>query len=246
MPGAVDKLKIDAAAARPASGPLSAARKEAEEASAKIDAARERLVKQSPAKPDVPPFTAADDEPAPLCNVPTCLKVMFMSNLLTPLDTQAPTPLLPLLLTVDLEMPIVVVGRVFATLTCAALISFGLLLPLSKCMSPRSILLFDFGLRFVSGITYTLAVWQPGGTESTIYLVYLSRFLYGLTLNSFALPAAWIGVRLPTADRPAKIAAMQAFLALGIVFGPVRQTMAHIDIDLQPVQSLHIHLKPAH
>ena len=157
----------------------------------------------------------------PACTLPKCLMVLAMGNLLTPLDTQAPTPLLPLLITVDLNDSITAVGRVFAALTMAALISFGLLLPLSKAMSPKSILLLDYSVRLVSGLVYSAALITPGGHSYSLTLLYASRFLYGLTLNTFAMPSAWIGVRMPVDKRAAMIANMAGVLGLGIVFGPV-------------------------
>ncbi len=172
-------------------------------------------------KPAAAAPAAESSVPPAKCNVTRCMVILAIGNLLTPLDTQAPTPLLPLLLTVELQQPVVAVGRIFTALTAGSFISFGLLLPLARCMSARGILLLDFGARFLSGGLYLWALRVPGGTPETLYTLYAARTLYGLTLNSFSLPAAWIGVRLPKEQRPQRVIMMQAALAFGIVFGPV-------------------------
>ena len=64
------------------------------------------------------------------------------------------------------------------------------------------------------------AAWIAEKSESTLPLMYLSRFLYGITLNSFALPPVWIAVRMPPAERPATIAKVMAGLSLAVILGP--------------------------
>lgn len=168
---------------------------------------------------------AEDDKSNRSCNVEACMMVLTISQILTPLDTQAPTPLLPVLITIDLNESVHVVGGVFASVTFASLVSFAMLQPLTKCMSPKKILMFDFSLRFLSGLVYCAALFVVGGTKYTIRLLYASRLLYGLTLNSFAIPNAWVGVRLQQAKRPAAIASMSAMLGMGITLGPVMGAM---------------------
>ena len=146
--------------------------------------------------------------------------VLGIGNMLTPLDTQAPTPLLPLLITDELALPVAVVGRVFSSMTLAAMLSFIMIMPLAKCISPRKLLMYDFSVRLVSGFFYTAALWGDAPHGNTLPLLYVSRFLYGVTLNSFALPAIWIACRMPAEERPARITAMQAALTLGIILGP--------------------------
>lgn len=163
----------------------------------------------------------SDGEPTPACNVKRCILILGLANLLTPLDTQAPTPIIPVLFTEDLEMTVRTVGALFATMTCGALISFGMLFPMAKRLSPQQILLFDYALRFASGLVYLSALSNPGGHSWTVPMMFVARFMYGLTLNSFALPTAWIGVRMPATDRPNAVVAVSALLGLGIAFGPV-------------------------
>lgn len=144
--------------------------------------------------------------------------VLGVSNFLTPLDTQAPTPLIPLLITEGMGLHIDIVGRVFATLTVSSMCSFIMIMPLSKCLTPRAILLSMFTVRLVSGIAYFFALRENG--DLTLPLIYVSRAIYGLSLNTFALPAIWIACRMPADERPKKVTQMQGALMLGIVLGP--------------------------
>ena len=155
---------------------------------------------------------------APTCTVDKCLMVLGISNLLTPLDTQAPTPLLPLMLTEDMGYAVEVVGDVFATLTFSSMLSFMLIIVLTKHLSPRALLLGDYVLRLISGIAYFIALREK--SSLTMPFLYISRCLYGLSLNTFALPAIWIATRMPVEERPKRITAMQAALTMGIVLGP--------------------------
>ena len=184
------------------------AQEDVEDAQRRIDAAQQRLA------------TPGKESAAPGCNLEKCLMVLGIANMLTPLDTQAPTPLLPLLITEELALPVAIVGRVFSSMTLAAMVSFIMIMPLSKCVSPRTLLLGDFTIRLISGLFYTAALWGDAPRGATLPLLYVSRVLYGVTLNSFALPSIWIACRMPADERPARITAMQAALTLGIILGP--------------------------
>lgn len=156
-------------------------------------------------------------------SVGRCLLVLAVSNFLTPLDTQAFTPLLPLLLTEAMRQQILVVGHAFAILTGAAVVSFVAIIPLSKIVSPRSLLLLMYAIRTVSGVVYCTGLW--GDSRMRLALLFASRAIYGLSLMTFALPAIWISVRLPVEDRPSRITAMMAVLQIGVVLGPAWGTM---------------------
>jgi len=188
------------------------ATRESKEADAAIAAAKARVADQgsTPAGSEEPPsgsFTAS-----------SCLAALGICNFLTPLDTQAPTALVPLLITEALGQRVAVVGRVFAALTLSSMVSMIAIMPLSSMLSPRKILLSMFVLRFTSGVAYVMAM--QNNDENTLYGLYLSRVLYGLSLMTFAMPSIWISTRLPVDERPAKITAMQGALTLGIVLGP--------------------------
>ena len=103
------------------------AQEDVEDAQRRIDAAQQRLA------------TPGKESAAPGCNLEKCLMVLGIANMLTPLDTQAPTPLLPLLITEELALPVAIVGRVFSSMTLAAMVSFIMIMPLSKCVSPRTL-----------------------------------------------------------------------------------------------------------
>ena len=196
------------------------AQEDVEDVQRRLEAAQQRI-KEGSGGPGV-------QAPAS-CNLEKCLMVLGIGNMLTPLDTQAPTPLLPLLITEELSLPVAVVGQVFSAMTLAAMISFVMIMPLSKCLSPRTLLLGDFALRLVSGCFYTAALWGDAPHSLVLPLLYVSRFLYGVTLNSFALPSIWIACRMPVDERPARITAMQAALTLGIILGPTwGSTMASL------------------
>jgi predicted MFS family arabinose efflux permease len=105
-----------------------------------------------------------------------------------------------------------------ATLTVSSFVSFVLVMPLTKFLSPRRLLLCMYTLRFGSGIVYCAALREQ--SMSTLPLLYVSRVLYGLSLMTFAIPAIWIACRLPVEERAAKVTQMQGALTLGIVLGP--------------------------
>mmetsp|Transcript_70367 Transcript_70367/g.139481 ORF Transcript_70367/g.139481 Transcript_70367/m.139481 type:complete len:504 (-) Transcript_70367:298-1809(-) len=214
---AVSPVKI----ATPSS--LDSARRGADEMEQRLQAAKARLDKQEwiSKSNDTDPSGAVELPTESAFNAKACYRILLFGNLLTPLDTQAPTPLLPLLLTVDMEKSVETVGAVFSSLTVASLLSFASMLVITKFMSPRRILLWDFAIRFISGALYTAALWVPGGWSGTMPLLYIARFVYGITLNSFALPSIWVGVREPVEERKAKIGGASAVLSMGIVFGPV-------------------------
>lgn len=153
------------------------------------------------------------------CNTARCLTVLAVCNFVTPLDTQAPTPLIPLLVTDELGLSVTTVGKIFTVLTCSAMVSFLMILQLAKVFSPRRMLLADFAVRMVSGVAYCLALRERSAW--TIPMLYLSRFLYGITLNSFAMPGIWIGARTVPSERPTRVAGMMAMLSLGIILGRV-------------------------
>ena len=160
------------------------------------------------------------DDKRPSFTESRCFRAFLLCNFFTPLDTQAYNPILPLQLRLELGAPYTTVGYVFSTLTFSSMLSFVIMPKLCKQFSTRQILLGDFMVRFVSGAIYVFAMVLPIGHWLALPLIYLSRFLFGITLNSFAFPPAWIGVRCPQEQKQQKVMLAQMALSLGIVFGP--------------------------
>jgi len=94
------------------------------------------------------------------------------------------------------------------------------MLPLLKAYSMRSVLIFDYIARLVSGALYIASVQYHHADSWGLPLLFASRVLYGMTLHSFGLPIIWAGVRLPEDQRGAQVAVLNALVALGIIIGP--------------------------
>ena len=70
-----------------------------------------------------------------------------------------------------------------------------------KRFKVKNIFYFDYALRCFSGLLWAFACSWKVGSQATLPLLYASRLLYGFTLNSFAIPQIWIGIRLKAVDR---------------------------------------------
>ena len=165
-------------------------------------------------------FFPGADEKRPSYTESRCFRAFLLCNFLTPLDTQAYNPILPLQLRLDLGEPFATVGYVFSTLTFSSMISFMIMPALCKSFSTRQILLGDFAVRFISGAIYVFAMVLPVGHWLALPLIYLSRLLFGITLNSFAFPPAWVGVRCEQDKKQSNVMLATMALSIGIVFGP--------------------------
>ena len=165
--------------------------------------------------------------------IASSLKSLQISNFLTPITTQSYLPVIPLLLTEDLDEPIKRVGQVFFVLAFGSFFSFVLMKPLLGTIKTKYILMNNFFVRSIAGLIWVYAVWRaseygPGGTtgavpgpSGTVPLIIGSRFLYGLTLNSFAISQPWIGTKMDNDAKPTALAQSQAMVGLGIMVGPV-------------------------
>ena len=149
-----------------------------------------------------------------------CFALCCLGNFLTPIATQAYTPILPLFLKVAQGSEVTTVGYVFTIKFFMSLLSFGAMLPLLKAYSMRSVLIFDYIARLVSGALYIASVQYHHADSWGLPLLFASRVLYGMTLHSFGLPIIWAGVRLPEDQRGAQVAVLNALVALGIIIGP--------------------------
>lgn len=149
----------------------------------------------------------------------SALLLLKLNNVLTPMTTQSYLPIAPLLVTEGMGKDPFLFGQMLTVMVIGSLFSFAAMQPLLQKYSARDVLLFDFFLRTVSGLLWMLpCLLDMGG--STVFLLFLSRFVYGLTLNSFAIPMAWVGVRLPAEERPQLIAMLGGLVGLGITIGP--------------------------
>ena len=160
-----------------------------------------------------------------------------ITNFMTPLTTQAYMPIIPLLLTEDFDEPPVRIGQLFFTLAFGSFISFLMMPVLLNHFSTKSVLIADFFVRAVAGLIWVYACWAPTfhapsdggggidmlpGTFGTLNLLFASRFLFGLTLNSFAISSPWIGGKFTDQDKkPSAIAQTTAMVGLGIMLGPM-------------------------
>ena len=152
----------------------------------------------------------------------------MITNFLTPITTQSYMPIIPLLLTEDYDEPIRRVGQIFFVMAFGSFLSFMLMHPLLSRFATKSVLKCDFAVRSVAGLIWVYALWDSikasepysaaprPGLLGTVPLLFLSRFLFGLTLNSFALSAPRAGGRVKHDDKPAALAQLQAAIGLGI------------------------------
>ena len=51
-------------------------------------------------------------------------------------------------------------------------------------------------------------------------LLFLSRFVYGITLNSFAIPSLWAGVHVPMLEKAKVTALFNGLVSIGVTTGP--------------------------
>ena len=205
---------------------------EIDDVQAKLRAARERLAADSPLKKDVPldkpggeavSTAGSGDIGLDEAGIKRALYILGANNLLTPIMTQGFTPIVPLYATLILYISVYTLGLVFAALTFFSLVSFVLMAPLLKCMSVREVLILDYVVRIVSGFVYLLSVERANHDPEgglALPLLFLSRVVYGITLNSFGISSVWAGVRVPVVDRGKTVATLNALITVGITLGP--------------------------
>lgn len=87
----------------------------------------------------------------------------------------------------------------------------------------------DCVIRTFSGVAYVLSIQLRDNAGGLVFLS-ISRFTYGITLNSFAIPTAWAGVYLPAEDKAAKVALLNGLVAIGIHIGPPFDSMLAANI----------------
>lgn len=146
-------------------------------------------------------------------------------NLLTPLDTQAAVPLVPLYLTDVLGRRVADVGVIATGLAAASMVSLALLPTLVRRVGARSVLVASLLLRLVAGAGY-LSAFDEGGwgasPSASFAALVAARALHGLTLSTFALPNVWIAAHVPAdgGERVRAVALTSAALVLGVAMGP--------------------------
>jgi len=92
--------------------------------------------------------------------------------------------------------------------------------PLLSKYSARKVLLLDYAIRIISGILWFFPViYNDALGDWAVPFLMASRFTYGLTLNSFAVPMSWVGVRMHKDQRPLWVARLFGLVLLGIVLG---------------------------
>lgn len=206
-----------------------AARREVEGAHQAVERARERMQENTKRREATASTTAVSSDAgaeAQLSDdaVRKAVWVLYLNNVLTPVATQAYTPSVPLFATLTLHISVYTLGLVFATLTVCSLVSFSIMAPLLKHFTVRQILLGDYAVRIFSGVLYMLSVKYgfAEGASSTLALplLFASRLVYGITLNSFGISSVWAGVRVGMADRATTVTRMNGLVALGITLGP--------------------------
>ena len=129
--------------------------------------------------------------------VQSTLQSLLITTFLTPITTQSYMPIIPLLLTSDFSEPITRVGQLFFTLAFGSSISFILMGPLLSRFKTRHVLMADFFVRTGAGLIWVYAVQSAmnaaaendapaaplSGPLGTVPLLFLSRFMFGLTLK---------------------------------------------------------------
>jgi len=150
-----------------------------------------------------------------------CLLVLNLGQILTPLSTQAYTPLLPIYFTEFLGQSAASAGGAFVTMTAAAFLGFGAMGPMLKALSTRNVLLILWICRVISGALHVLGVLLPPGSTLVMPFVYLSRALHGFSLFNLAISGTWAGTHLSVDDRKAPIQGQVSLMMIGIVTGPL-------------------------
>lgn len=174
----------------------------------------------------------------------TAMTILAINNFLTPVMTQAYTPMVPLYGVRTLGISVNVVGFVFGVLTGASVASFAVMGKALKHMPVHRLLQYDYAVRIVSGIVYLWSIYASlsikvtseradgflPNTSLALVLLFVSRFLYGLTLNSFGVSSIWAGARMP---EPAKsVGFLNMLVALGVTTGAaLSSTLAQIFED---------------
>ena len=148
------------------------------------------------------------------------IAIFALGNFITPICTQAYTPILPLYIKVVAGHTVSTIGFVFTIKFFCSFISFGLIPVLVKQFPVKSILLIDYAVRIVSGCFYVAAVQLHHNDRWAMPLLYISRITYGATLHSFGLPTVWCGARIPLETRATIVAGFNAVVGIGITFGP--------------------------
>jgi len=144
------------------------------------------------------------------------LYVLLSCQFLTPIATQSFAPVLALAVTNFVQGTTTQVGYAFAIL-----VSFSVVASLAfiriKAGSTRTLLMGAFLLRAISGVVYCLSFLTP----APIFFIYVSRAMHGLSLYTFAIPPAWVALRLPRAEAVRWTVKLYGVVPLGIVCGPV-------------------------
>ena len=148
------------------------------------------------------------------------ITTVLISQILTPVLTQSYTPIMPLLVHVTLEQPYHMVGWIYCVQMIGTFISFAAMQPLLGRYSVRTILLVDYSVRIVAGLLWVLGVLAPLSGGMRLVILFTSRFVFGLTLNSFAVVNPWGAIRVPVDIRAVTVAKITTFVALGIAVGP--------------------------
>ena len=149
-----------------------------------------------------------------------CVSTILFSQILTPVLTQSYTPITPLLLHVSLGQPYQMVGWIYFVQMIGTFISFAAMQSLLQKYSVRTVLLGDYVVRIFAGLLWVAGVSAALPSWLQLPLLFASRFVFGLTLNSFAVPNPWGAIRIPVDVRPATVAKIGNFVGLGITLGP--------------------------
>lgn len=147
-------------------------------------------------------------------------RALFWGQIMTPLSTQAYVPLLPIMVTLELRLSATIVGQLLSCMTFGVVLSNAALTTLLRRYSPRSVLLSAYALRAAAGCFWSLALILHGRIP-LLPCLFLSRFMYGISLLSFSVTNPWIGIRLPVSDRPSALALASGFIVGGINLGPL-------------------------
>ena len=148
------------------------------------------------------------------------LHCLYMCMVLTPLDIQAPLPILPLSITDMWGGSVHVVGYLASTLAAFSVIGTLCLPSLLSKTSVRKALLSLLSLRLCDSLVFIAAISSPY-PYPLFPLLYLSRCMLGVSVAVIGMPSIWIADRICTQDRVTTAAKAQSILTASTVVGPM-------------------------
>jgi len=149
----------------------------------------------------------------------SCALVMNIVALISSWQWMSYQPTYPLLLTLRLELPVSSVSYAYAVFIGSALITTLLMSTLTRRYTTRELLYGLMIFRGLAGVLHAFGVWFVN--DSSLWLLFVSRALHGVTMIQVPLSMSWVGARLPVEAKGDAVTSRNLYGGIGMVLGPM-------------------------